>query len=61
MFRAMLEEGVALSDILTWNSENPAKGPEAAGHNMSYRDQKFKINCKSVFCYKNNIYFKFHS
>ena len=57
----MLEEGVALSDILTWDSENPAKGPEAAGHYMSYRDQKSKINCKSLFCYKNNIYFKFHS
>ena len=61
MFRAMLEEVVALSDILTWDSENPAKGPEAAGHNMSYCDQKLKPNCKSVFCYKNNIYFKFYS
>ena len=54
-------EGVALSDILTWNSEKLAKGPQAAGHNMSYRDQKFKTNCKSVFCYKNNMYFKFYS
>ena len=61
MFRAILEEGVTLSDVLTWNSEKLAKGPQAAGHNMSYRDQKFKTNCKSVFCYKNNMYFKFYS